>query len=138
MTGDLATLQAEVERLRTENEELRQRLLQYEGAVPDDASVAAAVEQAFADYGTVTSSDWIATYYVLTTRAQAPLSYAAFADWANSLRVPHMPPCKADLLRKADPLYLRPLYRWDDSAAVCSSKLRRRLAVARCLRSLLS
>lgn len=92
-----------------------------------------AIAKAFA--GTNPSStDWIATYYVLTTYAKAPTSYSAFAEWVNALGVEGMPSCKADLLRKADGVYLQPLYRWEDNTTVRESTLQRRLSIAKVLR----
>lgn len=95
--------------------------------------VAHAVARAFADIKSVTSSDWIAAYWVLITYAKAPTSYSAFAEWANALGVEGMPTCKADLLRKADGVYLLPLYRWEESTTVRESTLQRRLAIAKAL-----
>jgi hypothetical protein len=96
--------------------------------------VARAVASAFGDVKGVTSSDWIAAYWVLTTYAKAPTSYSAFAEWANALGVEGMPPCKPDLLRKADGVYLQPLYRWEDNTTVRESTLQRRLSIAKVLR----
>lgn len=95
--------------------------------------VARAVASAFGDVKGVTSSDWIAAYWVLTTYAKAPTSYSAFAEWANALGVEGMPPCKPDLLRKADGVYLQPLYRWEENTTVRESTLQRRLAIAKTL-----
>ena len=92
-----------------------------------------AIAKAFAGTSP-TSTDWIATYYVLTTYAKAPTSYSAFAEWVNALDVEGMPSCKADLLRKADGVYLLPLYRWEDNTTVRESTLQRRLSIAKVLR----
>ena len=80
------------------------------------------------------SSDWIAVYKVLTTYADAPESFAAFAAWVNALNVPSMPVCKANLLYKADPIYSKPLYRWLDCQSVRECVLRRRHAIAQNLK----
>lgn len=85
-----------------------------------------------------TSTDWIAAYYVLVDRAGAPQSFAGFAAWANALDVEGMPSCKADLLRKADPIYLKPLYRWSECDTVRECILTRRLSIAKVLRGLLT
>ena len=85
-----------------------------------------------------TSTDWIAAYYVLVDRAGAPQSFAGFAAWANALDVEGMPSCKADLLRKADPIYLKPLYRWSECDTVRECVLTRRLSIAKVLRGLLT
>lgn len=111
------------------------------GQQPDGdsrARVARAVGRAFGDMSGVTSSDWIAAYWVLTTYAKAPASYSAFADWANALSVEGMPPCKADLLRKADGVYSQPLYRWEECTTVRESTLQRRLQIARTLKQQLA
>lgn len=81
------------------------------------------------------SSDWIAVYKVLTTYADAPESFAAFAAWVNDLNVPSMPVCKANLLYKADPIYSKPLYRWLDCQSVRECVLRRRHAIAQNLKN---
>ena len=44
----------------------------------------------------------------------------------------------ADLLRKADPIYLKPLYRWSESSTVRPSTMERRLVIARRLKELLA
>ena len=132
--AELTALRDEVARLRAENEALRQQLARYEGApVADPAHVAAAIATAYAALPEVTPSDWIASYYVLTTYAKAPQQFAPFARWANALAVPSMPPCNANLLSKADALYRRPLYRWEEG----SSKVLARLAIARTLKNAL-
>lgn len=100
--------------------------------------VARAVARAFDGIASVTSTDWIATYHVLTTYAKAPTSYSAFAEWANALGVEGMPPCKPDLLRKADGVYSQPLYRWEECTSVRESTLQRRLQIARTLKQQLA
>lgn len=97
--------------------------------------VARAVKEAFGSAeGTITSTDWIATYWVLTTYACAPTSFSAFAKWANDLQVEDMPPCKADLLRKADTVFQKPTYRWDECRTVRDSVIQRRLQIAQALK----
>ena len=81
-----------------------------------------------------TSTDWIATYWVLTTYAGAPASFSAFAKWANDLQVDGAPLCKADLLRKADAVFQKPTYRWNECRTVRDSVIQRRLAIAQALK----
>ena len=129
--AELTALREENERLRAEVGALRERLQRYEAAPVADAShVARAIALAYGALPEVTPSDWIAAYWVLTTYAKAPQPFAAFARWANALAVPSMPPCKADLLTKADAIYRRPLYHWGEG----SSKVIARLAIARTLK----
>ena len=130
--GEVNRLRTENERLRAEVDTLRARLARYENApVADLSHIADAIAHAYASLPVVASSDWIAAYWVLTTYAKAPQQFAAFARWANDLAVPSMPPCKADLLTKADALYRRPLYHWESG----SSKVLERLQIARTLKS---
>lgn len=129
--AELTRLREENAALREEIDALRSRLARYEGApVTDAAHVARAVARAYASLPEVTPSDWIASYWVLTTYAKAPQQFAAFARWVNALCVPSMPPCKADLLSKADALYRRPLYHWEGG----TSKVLTRLQIARTLK----
>ena len=46
------------------------------------------------------------------------------------------PPCTRDLLRKADAVYMRPIYEWD-RADIRSSAHDRRIGIAKQLRTLL-
>lgn len=87
----------------------------------------------------VSGSDWIAVYRILVDRCGAPSSYKAFADFINSLALDELPPCTPDSLRKADPIYLRPVYQWtpEMAPAVRVSVLDRRASIARGLRRLL-
>ena len=87
----------------------------------------------------VTSSDWIAAYRVLVDRAGAPTSFKAFAEYVNALDIASLPLCKAELLRKADPVYLRPVREWtpDMAPSVRLSILDKRASVARKLKELL-
>ena len=97
--------------------------------------VARAVKEAFGSAeGTTTSTDWIATYWVLTTYAGAPTSFSAFAKWANDLQVEGAPLCKADLLRKADAVFHKPTYRWNECRTVRDSVVQHRLAIAQALK----
>ena len=84
--------------------------------------------------GAATSTDWIATYWVLTTYAGAPQSFSAFAEWACGLQIEGLPPCKADLLRKADSIFLKPTYRWSDCRTLRESVIQRRLLIAQTLK----
>ena len=129
--AELTRLREENAALREEVAALRTRLARYEAAPTGDAAhVARSIARAYGALTEVTPSDWIASYWVLTTYAKAPQQFAAFARWANALRVPSMPPCKADLLSKADALYRRPLYHWEGG----TSKVLVRLAIARALK----
>ena len=85
------------------------------------------------------ASDWIAVYRVLCDKCGAPTSYTAFADYVNNLAPEGFPRCTADLLRKADPVYLRPVYEWtpDMAPSVRISVLDRRVSIAKRLISLL-
>lgn len=132
-------LRSEVSRLTAENAALQRELDRYRTDTDySDSRVSRALEELCADKCIKSSSDWIATYYVLTTAAKAPTSYAAFAQWINAIGLTSVPPCKADLLRKADPIFLKPLYRWEECTSVRASVLRSRLQIARRLKTLLS
>ena len=97
--------------------------------------VARAVKEAFCSVeGVTTSTDWIATYWVLTTYAGAPTSFSAFAKWANDLQVEGMPLCKADLLRKVDVVFQKPTYHWNECRTVRDSVIQRRLQIAQALK----
>ena len=136
--AELARLRDENRALQAEVDALRARLAQYEGDAAKGASVGDALQRMHAECPMQSSSDWIALYWVLTTLAKAPATFTAFAEWvaayASSLGLPE---CKPSLLYKTDAIYLKPLYRWEMGAQQ-SSTLRRRLAMARCLKSLLS
>lgn len=138
--AELTRLREENARLAAEVAALRERLARYEEreAGADPLHVAQAVADAFDD--AATSTDWICAYWVLTTYAGAPATFAAFAHWANSLPLAEgcMPPCKASLLYKADPVYQRPLYRWEECTTVRPSVMKRRLAIAKRLKHLLT
>ena len=137
--AELTRLREENARLTAEVAALTARLAAHEGQgdAPDLLRVAQAVTDAFDD--AATSTDWICAYWVLTTYAGAPATFAAFADWANALPLSPgcMPPCKASLLYKADAVYQRPLYRWDECTTVRPSVMQRRLAIAKRLKRLL-
>lgn len=85
------------------------------------------------------ASDWIAVYRVLVDRCGTPSSYTAFAEYINGIAPEGFPRCTADLLRKADPVYMRPLYEWtpDMAPSVRISVLDRRVAIAKHLAELL-
>ena len=98
--------------------------------------VVQAVRKAFGVIpGAVTSTDWVSTYWVLTTYAGAPQSFSAFAEWACGLQIEGLPPCKADLLRKADSIFLKPTYRWSECRTLRESVVQRRLAIAKALKN---
>ena len=71
---------------------------------------------------------------MLTTYAGAPASFSAFAKWANDLQVEGVPPCKADLLRKADAVFQKPTYRWNECRMVRDSVIQHRLQMAQALK----
>lgn len=130
--AELTRLREENARLTAEVAALTGRLARYEEApVTDSAHVARCIALAYSALPEVTPSDWIASYWVLTTYAKAPQQFAAFARWANALAVPSMPPCNANLLSKADALYRRPLYHWEQG----TSRVTARLAIARTLKN---
>ena len=89
--------------------------------------------------GMASSRDWIAVYRVLVDKCGAPSSYAGFAEWVNAVAPEGFPPCTPDALRKADPVYLRPLYEWtpDMAPSVRLSILDKRAGIAKTLRNLL-
>lgn len=84
----------------------------------------------------VAAADWVAVYRILVDKCGAPSSHTAFADYVNALNMGEYPPCSRDLLRKADAVYMRPLYEWDntDMRSVAHD---RRIAIAKQLRKLL-
>ena len=91
--------------------------------------------------GTMTvSADWIAVYRLLVDKCGAPSSFKAFADYINAMELFELPPCTPDSLRKADPVYLRPLFEWTPERApkVRISILDKRLSMARALRKMLA
>ena len=97
--------------------------------------MARAVKEAFCSVeGTIASTDWIATYWVLATYAGAPTSFSAFAKWANNLQVEGAPLCKADLLRKVDVVFQKPTYHWSECRTVRDSVIQRRLQIAQALK----
>lgn len=89
------------------------------------------------DADTMNSTDWIAVYRVLVDKCDLPSGFVAFADYINGLRVPGLPECKAELLRKTDAIYLRPVYQWtaQNAPSVRVSVLEKRVAIARALKS---
>ena len=84
----------------------------------------------------VAAADWVAVYRILVDKCGAPSSHTAFADYVNALNMGEYPPCSRDLLRKADAVYMRPLYEWDN-ADMRSVAHDRRIAIAKQLRKLL-
>ena len=89
-------------------------------------------------YGTEmkAATDWVAVYRILVDKCEAPASHTAFAEFVNALGLDEYPPCSRDLLRKTDPIYMRPLYEWD-KVSVNSAAHDRRIGIARRLRKLL-
>lgn len=133
--------------LRDENARLRAQVeeLQRQLAAPADAgagapsrTVAVALERAFRDHLPASATDWVATYHVLTSLGLAPEGYAPFAQWANSLGLALLPPCSPNLLSKANPIYMKPLARWNSCDTVRRCVISRRLAIARKLHDLLA
>ena len=86
------------------------------------------------------SADWIAVYRILVDKCGAPSSFKAFAEYVNALGLAELPPCTADSLRKADAVYLRPVYEWTPEMApkVRISSLDKRASMARALRKMLA
>jgi hypothetical protein len=82
------------------------------------------------------ASDWVAVYRILVDKCDAPASHTAFAEFVNALDLEEYPPCSRDLLRKADPIYIRPVYEWDKTG-INSAAHDRRIGIAKKLRSLL-
>lgn len=81
------------------------------------------------------ASDWIAVYRILVDRCGVPSSHTAFAEYVNGLGIEGYPPCTRDVLRKADPIYLRPIFEWD-SQGIHSAAHKRRVSIARHLRQI--
>lgn len=84
----------------------------------------------------VAAADWVAVYRILVEKCGAPSSHTAFAEFINTLGMDEYPPCSRDLLRKADTIYMRPLYEWD-KVDIRSAAHDRRIAIAKQLRQLL-
>ena len=130
---------AELTRLREEIDALRARLAAYESDEPPlPAMVCTALDEMHRQCPMQSASDWVALWWVLTTLAKAPKAYSEYAAWVECRRPAGLPPCKASLLYKADPVYQRPLYRWEECTTQQRSTLQRRLLMARCLKRLLS
>lgn len=89
------------------------------------------------DASDMTSTDWIAVYRVLVDKCGAPSSFVAFADYINGLKVPGLPECKAELLRKTDAIYSRPIYQWtaQNAPSVRVSVLNKRADIAKRLKA---
>ena len=136
--AELTRLREENESLRAEVDALRARLAAYESDEPRlPAVVATALDEMHRECPMQSSSDWVALWWVLTTLAKAPQPYSEYAAWVERHRPAGLPPCKASLLYKADAVYQRPLYRWEECTTQQRSTLQRRLLMARCLRRLL-
>ena len=84
-------------------------------------------------------SDWIAVYKALTGKGCAPNKYAPFARYINAMNLPGLPQCSSETLRKANPIYKRPIYEWKPGNApeVDADILDRRHEIARALSELL-
>ena len=82
------------------------------------------------------ASDWVSVYRILIDKCDAPASHKGFAEYINALELEEYPPCTRDLLRKADPIYMRPLYEWD-KININSAAHDRRLGIAKRLRQAL-
>ncbi|MBR5234955.1 MAG: hypothetical protein IKV24_02010 [Bacteroidaceae bacterium] len=83
--------------------------------------VVAALRQVF-DAESMNASDWIAAYRVLVDSCDAPKTFVDFAAYINALGIDELPECNADLLRKADSCYQRPLSLWHQKAGASSRK----------------
>lgn len=85
-------------------------------------------------------SDWIAVYKVLTDKRLAANTYAGFERYINAMNLPGLPKCNKDMLRKADPIYERPIYEWKPGNAphLKAVVVDRRCEIARALSRLLS
>lgn len=85
------------------------------------------------------ASDWIAVYRVLCDKCGAPTSFKGFADYINALGLDELAPCKAESLRKADPLYLSRPAQWmaKADASARTTLIAKRLAIAEKLARLL-
>ena len=100
--------------------------------------IAAALRQVY-DPKEMKASDWIAVYRVLCDKCGAPSSFKGFADYINALGLDELAPCKAESLRKADPLYLsRPaLWMAKADASARTTLVAKRLAIAEKLAAML-
>ena len=137
--AELTRLREENAALREEVDALRTRLAAYESDEPPlPAVVCTALDEMHRQYPMQSASDWVALWWVLTTLAKAPKAYSEYAAWVERYRPAGLPPCKASLLYKADAVYQRPLYRWEECTTQQCSTLQRRLRMARCLKRLLS
>jgi hypothetical protein len=100
--------------------------------------IATALRQVY-DPKEMKSSDWIAVYRVLCDKCGAPTSFKAFADYIAALGLDELAPCKAESLRKADPLYLARPTQWMAKADASSrtTLITKRLSIAERLAALL-
>ena len=117
----------------------RTRAERAEAAAAATPNVSAMLREACVGTMTV-SADWIAVYRILVDKCGAPTSFKAFAEYINAMELSELPPCTPDSLRKADPVYLRPLFEWTPEVApkVRISILDKRLSMARALRKMLA
>jgi hypothetical protein len=78
-------------------------------------------------------------YRVLCDKCGAPTSFKAFADYIAAMGLDELAPCKAESLRKADPLYLSRPTQWMAKADASSrtTLIAKRLAIAERLAALL-
>ena len=139
--AELTRLREENARLTAEVAALTERLAAYEdpNPLPPEAVAYHLEELQDTVHRMQSASDWVALWWVLTTMAKAPQPYAAFAEWANALGAHGVPPCKASLLYKADPLYQHPPYRWHECRSSQKRQtITRRLDMARTLKRLLT
>ena len=100
--------------------------------------IATALRQVY-DPKEMKASDWIAVYRVLCDKCGAPTSFKAFADYIAALGLDDLPSCKAESLRKADPLYLSRPTQWMAKADASSrtTLIAKRLSIAERLAALL-
>ena len=138
--AELTRLREENATLREEVDALRARLAAYESDEPRlPAVVATALDEMHRGCPMQSSSDWVALWWVLTTLAKAPQPYSEYAAWVERHRPAGLPPCKASLLYKADPLYQHPPYRWHECRSSQKRQtITRRLDMARTLKRLLT
>lgn len=139
--AEVAALREENARLQSEVAALRERLSAYEDPRPLlPAAVAGALEELHCEHHPLqSSSDWVALWWVLTTMAGAPQAFSAFAEWVGALPIGcDLPPCKASLLYKADPIFQLPIYRWEEAKGMQRPNLWRKIRMARCLKNLLT
>ena len=128
---------------RTSFREMQRVVSEYEAtsSAPKEHThkdIAAALRQVF-DPKEMKASDWIAVYRVLCDKCGAPTSFKGFADYINALGLAELAPCKAESLRKADPLYLSRPAQWmaKADASARTTLIAKRIAIAEKLAALL-